>query len=152
MGFGRKLFVGLWGVIGLAVIAAASSSHPASPAPTPAVLSAQQVATVAPTPSPTVTPIATPAPTPTPTVTPRPTPRAVTPRPVAKVAPRPAVASTPASTASGYTNSDGNYVPSPTHADTPPAGASAQCADGTYSFSVHRSGTCSHHGGVAVWL
>ena len=34
----------------------------------------------------------------------------------------------------------------------PPAGATARCRDGTYSFSKHRSGTCSHHGGVATWL
>lgn len=34
---------------------------------------------------------------------------------------------------------------------TPP-GASAICRDGTYSFSQSRSGTCSHHGGVARWL
>ena len=33
-----------------------------------------------------------------------------------------------------------------------PAGATALCRDGTYSFSQHRSGTCSHHGGVAKWL
>jgi len=33
-----------------------------------------------------------------------------------------------------------------------PAGATARCRDGTYSFSRHRSGTCSHHGGVATWL
>ncbi|MET8018388.1 DUF3761 domain-containing protein [Streptomyces decoyicus] len=33
-----------------------------------------------------------------------------------------------------------------------PAGASAQCNDGTYSYSGHRRGTCSHHHGVAVWL
>ncbi|HEV7658377.1 MAG TPA: DUF3761 domain-containing protein [Allosphingosinicella sp.] len=30
-------------------------------------------------------------------------------------------------------------------------GASAKCRDGTYSHSKHRSGTCSHHGGVAEW-
>jgi hypothetical protein len=36
--------------------------------------------------------------------------------------------------------------------DSPPAGATAQCADGTYSYSQHRSGTCSHHGGVSRWL
>ena len=35
---------------------------------------------------------------------------------------------------------------------TPPTGATARCRDGTYSFSRHRSGTCSHHGGVATWL
>jgi len=33
-----------------------------------------------------------------------------------------------------------------------PPGATARCRDGTYSFSHHRSGTCSHHGGVAIWL
>ncbi|MFF0561641.1 DUF3761 domain-containing protein [Streptomyces sp. NPDC004266] len=33
-----------------------------------------------------------------------------------------------------------------------PAGATAQCNDGSYSYSAHRRGTCSHHGGVAVWL
>ena len=32
--------------------------------------------------------------------------------------------------------------------DAPP-GATAICKDGTYSFSQTRSGTCSHHGGVA---
>jgi hypothetical protein len=35
--------------------------------------------------------------------------------------------------------------------DAPP-GATALCNDGTYSFSQTRSGTCSHHGGVAQWL
>jgi hypothetical protein len=33
-----------------------------------------------------------------------------------------------------------------------PPGATARCNDGTYSFSQHHSGTCSHHRGVAVWL
>jgi hypothetical protein len=37
-------------------------------------------------------------------------------------------------------------------AGSTPAGATARCRDGTYSFSQHRSGTCSDHGGVAVWL
>lgn len=37
-------------------------------------------------------------------------------------------------------------------ASAPPPGATAQCRDGTYSFSQHHSGTCSHHGGVARWL
>ena len=32
------------------------------------------------------------------------------------------------------------------------SGASAICNDGTYSYSAHRRGTCSHHGGVAQWL
>jgi hypothetical protein len=59
----------------------------------------------------------------------------------------PAAAAAPGG--SGYTNVDGNYVPSPSD---DPAGASAQCADGTYSYSQNRRGTCSHHGGVARWL
>jgi hypothetical protein len=35
---------------------------------------------------------------------------------------------------------------------SPPPGATAQCRDGSFSYSLHHSGTCSHHGGVAVWL
>ena len=34
--------------------------------------------------------------------------------------------------------------------DSPPPRATARCNDGTYSFSQTRSGTCSHHGGVAA--
>lgn len=33
-----------------------------------------------------------------------------------------------------------------------PKDATALCNDGTYSKSQHRSGTCSHHGGVKQWL
>lgn len=51
-----------------------------------------------------------------------------------------------------YKNVDGNYVPRPYQAPSAPAGASAQCRDGSYSFSAHRQGTCSRHGGVARWL
>ena len=51
-----------------------------------------------------------------------------------------------------YTNSAGNKVQSPTKYNSAPAGASALCRDGTYSFSQSRRGTCSHHGGVAEWL
>jgi Protein of unknown function (DUF3761) len=51
-----------------------------------------------------------------------------------------------------YTNSAGNTVCSPEAVPTAPAGATAKCEDGTYSFSESRSGTCSHHGGVAEWL
>lgn len=50
-----------------------------------------------------------------------------------------------------YTNSYGNRVQSPTRYDSRPAGATALCRDGTYSFSQSRRGTCSHHGGVARW-
>ncbi|MGD1205786.1 DUF3761 domain-containing protein [Mycobacterium seoulense] len=39
-------------------------------------------------------------------------------------------------------------TPTPT---PPPSGPTAVCNDGTASNSLHRSGTCSHHGGVAQW-
>jgi uncharacterized protein YraI len=54
----------------------------------------------------------------------------------------------------GYTNSQGQKVQSPTRTadNQPPPGATAQCRDGTFSFSQSRRGTCSHHGGVAKWL
>lgn len=51
-----------------------------------------------------------------------------------------------------YKNVDGTCVRSPAHSSSVPAGATAKCRDGTYSFSLHASGTCSHHGGVAVWI
>ena len=51
-----------------------------------------------------------------------------------------------------YVNSAGNVVCSPYNSPLAPDGATAQCSDGTYSFSQSHSGTCSHHGGVASWL
>ena len=42
-------------------------------------------------------------------------------------------------------------VPMQTQAPVQVQGPTALCADGTLSYSQHRSGTCSHHGGVAVW-
>ncbi|MCC8422645.1 MULTISPECIES: DUF3761 domain-containing protein [Photorhabdus] len=30
--------------------------------------------------------------------------------------------------------------------------ATARCRDGSFSYSQHRRGTCSHHGGVDKWL
>jgi hypothetical protein len=51
-----------------------------------------------------------------------------------------------------YVNSSGHEVHRPEHANRTPAGATAHCRDGTWSFSEHRRGTCSHHGGVAEWL
>lgn len=50
-----------------------------------------------------------------------------------------------------YTNVYGSRVQSPTSYSSRPAGATALCRDGTYSFSQNRRGTCSHHGGVAKW-
>src|SRR5579872_2692436 len=62
-------------------------------------------------------------------------------------------ASTPTGQGRGYINSKGQWVPSPTRTTDgkAPKGATAKCADGTYSFSQSRRGTCSHHGGVAQW-
>jgi outer membrane biosynthesis protein TonB len=53
-----------------------------------------------------------------------------------------------------YKNVDGIWVPSPDYSTdgSVPADATAQCADGTYSKSQHRRGTCSSHGGVSQWL
>jgi hypothetical protein len=53
-----------------------------------------------------------------------------------------------------YTNQDGRRVHAPAHtrSGNVPPGASAHCRDGSYSFSTHRRGTCSRHGGVAQWL
>lgn len=51
-----------------------------------------------------------------------------------------------------YTNSQGQTVKRPENCSAAPKGATAQCRDGSYSFSQSRRGTCSHHGGVAKWL
>ena len=63
---------------------------------------------------------------------------------------RPAEA--PASGGDYYTNVNGHRVHRPTRASQAPAGATARCSDGTWSFSENHRGTCSHHGGVASWL
>jgi Protein of unknown function (DUF3761) len=75
-----------------------------------------------------------------------PTPTAVIATPVPTPVPTP-VAVPPASDVGG------NAAPAPSdpYAAAKAAGASAVCADGTYSFSQHRSGTCSDHGGVHWW-
>src|SRR5205823_3175693 len=51
-----------------------------------------------------------------------------------------------------YVNSKGQTVKRPETCSSAPQGATAQCRDGTYSFSRSRHGTCSHHGGGAKWL
>ncbi|HEX4476324.1 MAG TPA: DUF3761 domain-containing protein [Polyangiaceae bacterium] len=48
-----------------------------------------------------------------------------------------------------YKNVDGKCVHRPAK---DPVGATAKCRDNTYSYSLHASGTCSHHGGVARWI
>lgn len=64
--------------------------------------------------------------------------------------PSPSTGPTSASCPSDYyRNSSGHCVHRPSN---DPAGATALCVDGTYSYSEHASGTCSHHGGVARWI
>jgi hypothetical protein len=48
-----------------------------------------------------------------------------------------------------YKNVSGHCIRRPSH---DPRRATAKCRDGTYSYSEHASGTCSHHGGVARWI
>jgi Protein of unknown function (DUF3761) len=95
------------------------------------------------------------SPTPVPSVSDSPAAMATAAPPVSvPTAPDPQPAATHGGScpASEYRNVDGTCVPRPTQAAAPPPGATAQCYDGTYSFSKHRSGTCSHHGGVRRWL
>lgn len=66
------------------------------------------------------------------------------------VAPPPPPA--PTCTNGTYVNAAGNTVCRPEVSSSAPSGATAKCVDGTYSFSQSRRGTCSHHGGVSVWL
>lgn len=51
------------------------------------------------------------------------------------------VTSSPGSSSGSIVSTSGSTVDSPT----------ALCRDGTYSYSAHHRGTCSWHGGVAVW-
>jgi hypothetical protein len=62
---------------------------------------------------------------------------------------RSVVAVAPACASGYYKNVDGVCVRRPS---TSPRGATAKCRDGTYSYSTHAAGTCSHHGGVARWI
>jgi hypothetical protein len=69
--------------------------------------------------------------------------------------PSPTSASTTPSCQSGwYVNTYGSCIPGPSpDPNLPvPAGPTAICADGTYSYSQTHSGTCSYHGGVSTWL
>ncbi|WP_254783027.1 MULTISPECIES: DUF3761 domain-containing protein [unclassified Curtobacterium] len=58
----------------------------------------------------------------------------------------------PTCSAGTYVNSAGATACRPEAASSAPAGATAQCVDGAYSYSQSRRGTCSGHGGVATWL
>ncbi|HEX5345865.1 MAG TPA: DUF3761 domain-containing protein [Pseudonocardiaceae bacterium] len=117
------------------------SSSSAAPSPGPTLL----------TTAPAV--VAAPIPAASPAALPPPPPQVSAPR-IAAVAP-PAAGSAQQSAscdADYYRNSNGNCVHRPQQAAAAPAGATARCSDGEYSFSQHRQGTCSGHGGVAQWL
>lgn len=53
-----------------------------------------------------------------------------------------------------YTAVSGDCVPYPQTGGPQPPAATAQCADGSWSFSEHphASGTCHGHGGVQQYL
>ncbi|GAA4047561.1 hypothetical protein GCM10023063_38650 [Arthrobacter methylotrophus] len=70
-----------------------------------------------------------------------PAPAAPAPAPVQAPAPAPVQAPAPAPV----------QAPAPAPAPVPGGGATAQCNDGTLSYSANHQGTCSHHGGVAIW-
>jgi hypothetical protein len=108
-----------------------------------------------PSPTPSKTPTPSPSPTPSPTRVPTKTPIFVpTQASSQSIESAPAENNTGLSNNNYYENSSGNEVHSPANSNNGgvPAGATAQCGDGTYSFSQHHSGTCSHHGGVAQWF
>jgi hypothetical protein len=146
------LFIGSASIAGCQNGTATPSSNPqsqvtsssASPLPAPTPLATTPPVVAAPTPA---VPVASPA------ALPAPAPRLYASR-IAAVAP-PAAGSAQQSgscDADYYRNSDGNCVRRPEQADAAPAGATARCSDGKYSFSQHRQGTCSGHGGVTHWL
>lgn len=127
-----------------------ASGQPAPPRFTTTSTSAEATTTTAPATSTTTT-----APPTTTTTTSAPTTQAAPAQPtaVAQNPPNPPAQQAPADCGAGYyRNSDGNCIQRPAAAPGPPPGATALCNDGTYSFSAHRSGTCSYHGGVKVWL
>jgi serine/threonine-protein kinase len=132
-------------MVGLATVATACAAEPGTGAPgggNQAATDLKRAAKSTPTspaflletasPTPTVRPTPTPTATPTPKATPSPTPTATP-----KATPKPAATKKPA--------------PVDQKAAAKAAGATAICHDGTWSYSKHRSGTCSGHGGVHWW-
>ena len=51
-----------------------------------------------------------------------------------------------------YQATDGSMEHGPTHTrETADGRVTADCRDGTFSYSHHHQGTCSGHGGVEKW-
>ena len=142
------LFIGSASIAGCQNGAVTQSSDPQSQ-----VSSSSTAPLPDPTPLPTAPPVVA-APTPTASPVALPPPSQIPAPRVAAVAP-PAAGSAQQSgscDADYYRNSDGKCIHRPQQAAAAPAGATARCSDGEYSFSQHRQGTCSGHGGVAQWL
>lgn len=148
------------GFTGVTVARTASrSASSTTPSPTAQVAGESIVTSPLPSietsiaPAPSINPSPTPSPSlkPSPIIKPSPSPKAVK-QPSPIPSPTTVTQNNPTEEVKYYTNSEGNTVQSPTHYDSAPAGASAKCNDGTYSFSQSRRGTCSGHGGVAEWL
>jgi Protein of unknown function (DUF3761) len=62
---------------------------------------------------------------------------------------QPAAGSSSSCKSGYYKNVSGHCIHSPSSSAN---GATARCRDGSYSYSEHASGTCSHHGGVSRWI
>lgn len=146
----NKILVGIGVITGLLVLNGIFNN------PKPQVAGTQiekPAATATPTAIPSLTPTPSPTPSPTPILTPSPTPK---PTPVPTVKPQVQQNTYQAPVIDAgcgtYTNSAGQQVARPCPANDVPAGATARCRDGTYSYSQSRRGTCSSHGGVAQWL
>jgi len=90
------------------------------------------------------TPTSTKAPTPTPTQKPT-----LTPTPTIQYIP-PTATPTPIVQQQTSTSTNAEQVNSPTGSinGSVPAGATALCNDGSYSYAEHHQGACSQHGGV----
>lgn len=130
----RGLKVGITAVLAVLCVGAAASGSTGKPQP-------KVAAEVATTTSSSVVATST---TEQPTTTTRST--------TTTLAPTTTRATVPPTTRAPVTTPRTAAPPPPTSpATTPGNGATALCRDGTYSYSQHASGTCSHHGGVAVW-
>ena len=76
---------------------------------------------------------------------------AAKPAKAAPAKPKPAAATNHAAAPKGESAAPTMASSSKKADDHNPAGAIAQCKDGTYSHAKSHSGACSHHGGVAKW-
>lgn len=144
----------------VAIVVVAVNSSPAPPTgllADPGTTTRVTAPALAP-PPPYTSPSAVPTLPPTSATTPTQAPPPATSRRTTTAAPQPPAAprsvtarAAPAcDTSTHYVNVSGNCVPRPGSSTT--ESPTAVCKDGKPSYSQHRSGTCSGHGGVAQWL